>query len=1334
MSRRSKLALIIGTSLAGLIILAAVAGVFVLQSQWLRERIRQRIVTEAETASGGRVEIGAFRFDWRTLTAEVNGLVIHGSEPPGAEPLLRVQSIAVRLKVVSFLRQIIDVESVDAEAPQAHLIVYPDGATNVPHPKLRASEKNPIAVILDLAIGEFRARDGLFEVNSQRLPWQAAGRNLQAKLTYNRASPSYNGDLSMQQLHFAASKDLPVDMAVQISLAVERNKLIISHAHVQTSESFADLSGAIDSFLAPEYHLQYTARISLPELVRTLRFHAHPEGNLLINGNASFRDFGHYLLTGRLAGYPLTFGQRKVRVHGVRAEAEFRVDPQRIDFSNVRLAALDGRFVGRARVEQLDRMRLEGDVENFDLQRIAEAFALGPLPWDGVLSGPVALEGLISELNQGKFTAHCELVVAPAPRRAPVRGAIVANYDGYRNSVDLGRSFLQLPSTRLDFAGTLGHQLRVGMQSTDLRDLLPALAMVSNTSRPVLPVRLQNGSAAFSGTVTGPLSAPQVAGHFSLQNFVYSRQQVDSLAADLAVLDSGLRVQNGVIARGSLSVQFAGAVSLNHWKPQSASQITFDASLRGGDIHDMLALAGRPHLPVSGSLSGSAQLSGSLAKPRLNALASVTHGSLYGETFDRLSLRADYEDNTATSSGQLDTEGKQLTLDATYVHSPADFGAGRIVFHAASNGMPVDRFEFARLRELPLSGSVQFTAKGAGEIAGAKNGGIAFRLTGFDADVQGRNMRLAQRPIGVVHLMANTAGSALTVQLQSAVANSIIHVDGRWSLADDYPGGVQVTFSKVELSSLESWLGLPASQFQVNGSLAGKGVFTGPALKPEAWTGTLEIPELDIAPNAKDIGGAGPPAFALHNQGPILLKLHDDVLHVESARLTGQATDLTLTGTLSFKEKAPLDLRLAGTFDLATLQQFSSDLTASGKLAVNAAIQGPLEQPRVFGKLELQDADLSASTFTNGLSNANGVILFAGNRATIQNISAESGGGRVTVTGFVTQSGNSTTLRMDIAADQVRLRYPEGVSTLVNAKLTWAGTVQRSLVSGNVTILRTGFTPRTDLASLLASSAQPVRLPAGNTGLLSGIDFDVQIQTAANILVQSEMAQQIQAEANLRLRGTAVVPALLGRINITQGQLTFFGNKYTIGPSSISFLNPVKIEPTVNIDLQTKARGVYLTLNISGPMNKLNVTYRSDPPLQFSDIVALLATGRAPTGVPALTSSQTGAAQAWQQMGASTLVGQALANPGSSRLQRFFGVSKIKIDPMLTGITNPQARLTIEQPVTPDITFTYITYLTQSNPQVVQVEWSLNKQVSVVALRDENGLFGVDFYYKKGFK
>jgi len=575
----------------------------------------------------------------------------------------------------------------------------------------------------------------------------------------------------------------------------------------------------------------------------------------------------------------------------------------------------------------------------------------------------------------------------------------------------------------------------------------------------------------------------------------------------------------------------------------------------------------------------------------------------------------------------------------------------------------------------------------------------------------------------------------LAAHLESEIANSTVRADGKWSLAAGYPGSAQLTFTKLDLATIESWLSQPAPAIQVAGSLEGKVTISGPALQPEAWTAALEIPHLELSPVQRS-ATSGAPQITLRNEGPVRLSLKNGVVQLESARLTGQATNVTLTGNISLKDKKLLDLRLNGTIDLTVLESLDRDLSASGALVSDATIRGPVMQPVIAGRMELKNANLSLATFPNGLSNANGVILFSGDRATIQSLTGESGGGKVSVTGFVSYVGGDPAFRFEVAANQMRVRYPEGVSTVADSKLTWTGALQRSLASGSITILRTGFNARTDLGSVLAKSAEPVRTPATRTGLLGGLNFDIQIETSPDVLVQSALAQQIQAEASLRLRGSPSNPVLLGRINITEGELTFFGNKYTINQGAISFFNPVKVEPILNVDLQTRARGVDVTLTISGPMNKLNVSYRSDPPLQFSEIVALLATGRAPSSDPSLAARESGTAQNWQSMGASALVGQAIANPVAGRLQRFFGVSSIKIDPQfLTGVdSSPQARLTIEQQVTPDITFTYITNITHPNPQVIRVEWSVNKRWSVVALREENGLFGMDFYYKIRFK
>ena len=53
----------------------------VLQSPWMAEQIRVRILTEIEKATGGRAELQRFALDWRLWRARVDGLVLHGTEP-----------------------------------------------------------------------------------------------------------------------------------------------------------------------------------------------------------------------------------------------------------------------------------------------------------------------------------------------------------------------------------------------------------------------------------------------------------------------------------------------------------------------------------------------------------------------------------------------------------------------------------------------------------------------------------------------------------------------------------------------------------------------------------------------------------------------------------------------------------------------------------------------------------------------------------------------------------------------------------------------------------------------------------------------------------------------------------------------------------------------------------------------------------------------------------------------------------------------------------------------------------------------------------------------------
>ena len=195
------------------------------------------------------------------------------------------------------------------------------------------------------------------------------------------------------------------------------------------------------------------------------------------------------------------------------------------------------------------------------------------------------------------------------------------------------------------------------------------------------------------------------------------------------------------------------------------------------------------------------------------------------------------------------------------------------------------------------------------------------------------------------------------------------------------------------------------------------------------------------------------------------------------------STDMTITGAVSLKPKTLLDLRVNGDVNMKLAENFVEDIEAGGTLAVNASVHGEPDEPQISGQLAVKNGTLRFSEITTGLSAVNGTLLFTGTQATIQNLTGVVGGGKVSLGGLVGFTGNQVSYRVDAKAQDVRVRYPEGVSTTANAALSLRGTTQRSTLAGTITILHTSFTPREDLTSILgaasgAGCARPRRMSA----------------------------------------------------------------------------------------------------------------------------------------------------------------------------------------------------------------------------------------------------------------
>ncbi len=1344
------------------------AAVLILRSAWFRNQVRQRMVLAVEEATGGRVEIGSFDFNWEHMRVEVRGFVIHGLEPAGKPPLFRAESVAVGLKIVSLIDRQADIKYLEVGAPHLFLSIAPDGSTNIPEPKVHRKSAPGMETVLKLAIGRFDLTGGEIEAERHgKLPFDIHGKQLQSKLTYERKGPRYRGEISMQPLDVLWNKGDHVPFDIRAAFTLEKNRIGIDSLRVATPATTVNASGAVENLADPHTHLRYDARLAIADGARFLGIKGL-SGLAVVRGNMQFGGPAGFSLGGDLHATGVEFRTGSVRLEGFRLDGKVVADDVAVRLRGLRIAGdvaglflnpvlldgemgemalvgddlemnamalglLGGVFHGDAKMFNFERFRAQGEVAGVSARQAIGLDTVAHLPWDALGSGPVSGEGSLTHV--GGMRAHWDLALTPAPDSAPMDGHMAATYDSIAGTIDVGRSVLRLPHSRGRFTGIIGQQMLAHVESRDLGDLLPAFG----TAAAALPLKLDGGSAVFDGSLTGPFSEVLVQGHLISTRVSYQGELAESLGFDVVVNAARATVRNLVATRGPTRLTGGIAVDLDDWETEPGSLVFGSLILAGGRLAEIAPLVGMGAEPVSGTLDGTVAIAGTAGNPLVDTDLNLRQAVLWGEPVDSLAAHLRYTvRRLEATSAQFTAGAKQVSLWAAFDHPEDHWDTGRVAFRGSGNAMPLEQIHTLAEARPGIEGTAELSASGIVDLAPGKVE-HGWRLRELHLDAAGHGLRLAQQPFGDLHLTANSEGATLRAHIESAFAGSSIRGDGQWRLDGDYPGTAAVAFSKLDFVKLRNWVapaegGAPGD---LRGSAEGELRIDGPALQPRLVKTELRIPALTISPTEDAAGGtaAAADALTLSNSGPIVVSMLNSVVTVESARLVGRATDVSITGKAQLNARDPLNLRVKGRLDMAMVRELNPDFEASGAVTADASVRGALDAPIITGRIGFQNAAFNIVDVPNGISNANGEIDFAGGRATIRSFTGETGGGRIELSGFVSAADGQTSFRLAARVREVRIRYPEGVSTVADANLSLTGTPERSMLSGTVTIQRTGFNPQSDFSSLIAQSSQPVETPPARTGFLGGLHFDVQVNSATDLQFQSSLAQDLQAEANLQVRGTFSNPAVLGRISVTRGQIVFFGTKYAISQGSVQFLNPLRIEPVLDVALETKARGVEVTLTVSGPLNHLSLVPSSDPPLAFSEIVALLATGRAPTGDPAMISQQNTAPQSWQQTGASALLGQAIASPVTGRLQRFFGVSNLRIDPTISGVeNNPLARITVEQQVTRDITFTYITDVTRSNPQVVRVEWSLGRNWSAVALREENGMFGLDFYYKKRFK
>ena len=1295
--------------------------------------LQRWIVHRLEKATGGRVELRAISIQWLSKRTTLKGLVIHGSEPAGTQPLFMAEEVQAELQIDSFWGRKVSLSDLRVKKPEVHVREAKNGSTNMPAPREVPGSNKPLReTLFDLRVRRINIEDGWILYNEVLMPLAVEGGAMSLGLDAGGTAehPLYFGNLEWQGIKFTAHRLVPVPANLSAKFTIWREGFTLEQGMLSAGRSHLDAQAEMSDFSKPRWSFRYRGWVELLDFRETFRSPLTPTGHVDVRGEGTFAD-GQYKGNGSYAGRDIHLTYDIFHAAGLTSRGSYSINNDGLVVPDFLAEVFGGTVKGKVTLRFAGvQFRADTHIQNVRLAGVFSAiehpgFPINELEWDGLLSGDT-IETWSNAFEHFELGGKMDWTPGDtlAAGHLPVTASWQLHYRFDSGVFAISAGEFETPSSRGTITGVLAPRnsmLDVHFETGALesyKDFIDAIRGARRAS--VDAIKEISGSAQWDGKIAGPAGHATFSGHLRSERVRYNGAALDSIEGDFSYSATELELARGKLRYGAMETEIEGRLDLTNWSFLPENEWTADVNFDKTPVETIQKLLGTAY-PVQGVLSGQLHGHGMRAAPVVTGLFDLSEGIVFGVSFNRLrgQLNLSHDEvRIADAELRVFAPGKESGRGAGIVTGTAGyrFSDQSITADLVGASLPLENIEKLRSARLQIGGLVTFRLKANGPVRAPQSEGT-FRVVDF---------RIGKDVIGSFDGGLTSDGRTAKLELGSAMTTGGISGEVRLGLADPYPLNGKVSIANIDLNPF-LMTALHVTQFDGHGVADGDISVAGELKEPEKIVVDATFSKLALTyANVQ-----------LENSGPVHLRSSKDVLEIEQATFKGTDTNIAIAGAVRFAGKGTLGLKLNGALDLRLITGFLPALEASGPAQINASFEGPFNRPRITGRVHIEKASARVADFPTGMSNITGDLVFDATRLSFENVTAESGGGTMHLTGNVNYS--ETPLRYDVTVrtERVRIRYPEGMSWLAGGSLRLTGTPTAGVLSGRVVIERVTLTQGLEVASVLVSSKGSISGPSTSSPFLRNLQFDISALSAPDARMEWPGAE-LETEANLRVRGTWEHPILLGHIHILAGEMTFHGDRYRVTRGDMDFANPFRLDPVLNVEATTTIQQYEITLNFNGPASKLTLAYRSDPPLPANDIITLLALGQT-SSEGSIRGGGTGATQS-ASSGASAILSEAVSSQVSGRLERLFGITRLRVDPGLAEVgstsssQNAAARVTVEQQVTRNLTITYVSNVGSTQQQVIQVEYNIDRNVSIVALRDQNGTFGIDIKIKKHFQ
>ena len=1272
------LALVIGALAGGIVVY--------LNSPEFKERAEQYIVHEIGQRTGATVTLKNLDWSLGHRRFRLDDLILRGLEPAEAAPLAHFRRIDIGLNFRMLFEKKIDLFELTFSGPEFHIVVGPDGKTNIPSPASQ-SGRNPFD--FEISVKNFNVIGGAALLNERRIRIDFSTQNVAAVLNYNGPREVLESHLRYDGILDRSSQGLrSIPYTVAADADYTRATVVAHKIAIASGPTALRLQGRINEVLSRNIsgRLEYTGNVQVPFL--NYFFPADTFGG---NGDvAGFLEFssGYFSTQGHASANTVDFnGWRAGKTTG---EYAYRYPEKRLAVHNMKTVVAGGSVAGDVVVENLpgpSRTILSLLYGHID------AAALQPVyPWDpkyrvfsnltGALNG--WFEGRLSRFEFGGHADMASYVPAPMADVIPVPLDGSVDYQLTPGQARVANADMRLYSTSVKADGLIHPRmsdLKVDMTSSNLKDI----AFIYGDA---------NGEGAFNGQLTGRIFQPVLDGEFRLARHIFRQWKIQEAAGDvrLDTVSEAATLRDVRMTYGESQLLVNGSTALSGSMADLRVQST---RVTAQDVRPFVnrnldgMFTGDVHIA---SLSPTVKLEGEIQADNLsidnraigNARGYVRYSDPVIE-IDQLAIRRN--DSGLTGDLTLNRANDALKFTARITSVALE------TFYAA--GLPDVVHGVIRQADVRGEGTLkQPNITGSGTIQNLSIQGEVFP----QAQVELASMGLK------LDVRLNTGNNiSLTAQLDAA--------------ATGYPFTAQARFKQYPVERLARIPGTVTATGNVNlsGLLTDRTRLRG--------QGQIEAADLRL----QDV-----PDVPLQTTKPFTFDFNSDRLNLIGVTLKGEATQVNVAGTIAFNGRAPLNLDVSGQMDLALFSAATPDWQPGGSVNVQVALTGTPQMPDIRGVAHINNGSYRREGFFTSLTNVNGDIFFNRDQVRVENMAGQVSGGTIRAQGTgVLERGGLQAMNIHIDAGNVRFRYPEGLRTVVDAALDLRGNWASPRLEGRVQIQSLAYRSSFEefLALLTERYLNLGPSPAGR------LQLGVHIEGSRNITIQNPLAD-VEARVDVDVKGTLSEPSLTGHIEASGGTLVFQGNRYTVTRGNIDFVDPLRIEPVVDIEAESQVRDYRVILTVAGRGDRLRLNMRSDPPLPELEIVSLIAGGRTREEIAARPgSSSVPTSEQLFQSGAASILFDLLQQRVGNRLGVLGTGTRVRVDPFLVGAeNNPGARITLSEQVTKDLSITYSQDLSSNRQQVVLIEYFVSRNMSIQASRDELGNFGLDVKLRRRIK